>query len=230
MKDYSDPSSRTPDYLKNLFETEKVNEKQFKFAQSILKESLIGSSNRSGKKRKEKVTKTRRRVRRNSDDEPVDVEYEEMQAKWESIVDDMHKSTPSYDYPHDKQVVRNEAYRESISKASSKLKTLNEKSQSIQSENDIEEKNFEVVRDPLDGNVYLHIEPQDLHKYSPDDIKRISEQFQKHVQAEMPQGEFENLQKSKLIETEKSWKQIMEEKSGKDHETDPDQNNNGASK
>jgi hypothetical protein len=134
VKDYSDPNSRTPDYLKNLFETEKVNEKQYKFAQSILKESLIGSSYRSGKKRKEKATKARRRVRRNSDDEPVDVEYEEMQAKWDSIVDDMHKSTPSYEYTQEKQLVRNEAYRDSISKASSKLKTLNEKNQSSQSD------------------------------------------------------------------------------------------------
>jgi hypothetical protein len=50
------------------------------------------------------------------------------------------------------------------------------------------------------------------------------------VQAEMPEGEFEHLQKSKLMETEKSWKQIMEEKSNNDHETDPDQNNNGGSK
>ena len=84
------------------------------------------------------------------------------------------------------------------------------------------------MRDPLDGNVYLHIEQQDLDKYSSEDIKKLSEQFQKHVRAEMPEGEYENMQKSKEIE--KSWKEIMEEKRLKESETDSDQNNNDGNK
>jgi hypothetical protein len=43
--------------------------------------------------------------------------------------------------------------------------------------NNVEDKSFEVQRDPLDGNVYLHIEPEDLEKYTTEDIKKISQQF-----------------------------------------------------
>ena len=96
-------------------------------------------------------------------------------------------------------------------------------------ESSVEEKHFEVVRDPLDGNIYLQLEPHELHKYSQDEIKRIEQQFEKHVKAEMPEGEFENLQKAKQMETEIS-KQIMEEKRQKDHETDSDQTNNDGNK
>jgi len=44
----------------------------------------------------------------------------------------------------------------------------------------------------------------------------------------MPEGEYENMQKSKEIE--KSWKEIMEEKRLKESETDSDQNNNDGNK
>lgn len=78
----------------------------------------------------------------------------------------------AYDKAQDKQQ-RTEAYKDSISKASNKLKSLNRKKQLTDAESSIEEKHFEVVRDPLDGNIYLQLEPHELHKYSPDEIKRI---------------------------------------------------------
>lgn len=38
----------------------------------------------------------------------------------------------------------------------------------------VEDKNFEVSRDPLDGNIYLHIDPADLANMTPDEIEKIS--------------------------------------------------------
>jgi len=114
-------NKKTPDYLKDLFETEKVNEKQYRFAQSVLKESLTGSTYKEPKRSK-------KRARRNSDDEPVDVEYEDIQAKWDSIVNDIYKEsdlTKKSPAPYDKHLPRNETYRDSISKARNKLKSLN---------------------------------------------------------------------------------------------------------
>ena len=55
-----------------------VSERQYRFAQSVLKESLIGPSYKSTRQRKDYSTNTKKRVRRNSDDEPVDLEYEEI--------------------------------------------------------------------------------------------------------------------------------------------------------
>ena len=39
----------------------------------------------------------------------------------------------------------------------------------------LEDKIFDVARDPLDGNVYLQIDPGDLNQLSPADLEMLTE-------------------------------------------------------
>ena len=54
---------------------------------------------------------------------------------------------------------RSNSYAENMDKARLKLRQQNFKNKKP---TNIEDKNFEVARDPLDGNIYLHIEPSEL--------------------------------------------------------------------
>lgn len=57
----------------------------------------------------------------------------------------------------------------------------------------MQDKVFEVVRDPNDGALYLHIDPADLNKYSAKELKEMSEQFAKDVANELVNKEKENV-------------------------------------
>ena len=49
----------------------------------------------------------------------------------------------------------------------------------------IEDQPFEVIRDPKDGNYYLHIDPLDFEKYSAEDLKKLQESYAEDVAEQM---------------------------------------------
>ena len=55
-----------------------------------------------------------------------------------------------------------------MNKAGDKLRKQNMKKK------DMEDKVFEVIRDPNNGALYLHIDPADLNKYSAKELKEMS--------------------------------------------------------
>lgn len=63
---------------------------------------------------------------------------------------------------------RAKAFPEQMNKAGDKLRKQNMKKK------DMEDKVFEVIRDPNDGALYLHIDPADLNKYSAKELKEMS--------------------------------------------------------
>lgn len=54
-------------------------------------------------------------------------------------------------------------------------------------------KKYEVQRDPLDGNVYLHVDPAELANMTPEEIKKVSSEFKQQVKEEMAPGEYQRL-------------------------------------
>jgi lipoate-protein ligase A len=42
-----------------------------------------------------------------------------------------------------------------------------------------------VIRDPQDGNYYLHIDPLDFEKYSAEDLKKLQERYAEDVAERM---------------------------------------------
>ena len=70
---------------------------------------------------------------------------------------------------------RDKTFPDQMSKAVEKLKKQNTRSQHFGPQKpDIEEQVFNVTQDPEDGNLYLHIEPSDLEKFSPEDLRKLS--------------------------------------------------------
>ena len=45
----------------------------------------------------------------------------------------------------------------------------------------MEDQVFDVKQDPADGNYYLHINPEDLDKYTPKELQKMQNQFAKHI-------------------------------------------------
>lgn len=75
---------------------------------------------------------------------------------------------------------------------------------------DLQDKIFDVARDPLDGNVYLQIDPGDLDQLSPADLDLLTEQFAKHVENEMEELELQNLKEIKEKQDAKDLRKNIE--------------------
>lgn len=68
----------------------------------------------------------KKRVRRNSDDEPIDVDYHDLTSKWDSIYDSLDPNSPKFD-PMGEKFMRKDLYNDQISEARRKLRQHNRK-------------------------------------------------------------------------------------------------------
>jgi hypothetical protein len=48
----------------------------------------------------------------------------------------------------------------------------------------IEDQIFDAYKDPVDGNFYLQVDPDDLDKFSMEELEVLNSQFQEHVELE----------------------------------------------